>query len=164
MVRVVSEEETNTAVEILQDTPLGKDVPITSRQTRSDPRVVRVPSVSPKQAQPTARPALYRAPRFISPSTGVCYEHDVVYNTPKSGVSYAPTRLSDLLERGEKRKRDFEGALESTNKYARITQFKKWLEDQGEGFLEDIAAGLGEPLARTRIVTALLFLQGVLDV
>ncbi len=186
------EEDANAAIEILQDTPLGNTasdnvplgdvarrvlnssygkriaeltVPTTvSRQTRPDPRLVTDPPATPKQAQPIARPALYRAPRFISPSTGVCYEHDVAYNTPVSGVSYAPTRLVDVIERGEKRQRDSEAELESTNKYARITQFKKWLEDQGEGFLEDIAAGLGETLARTRIVAALLFLQGVFDV
>ena len=45
-----------------------------------------------------------------------------------------------------------------------IVKFKEWVDDQGEGFFEGICEELGEPLARTRMLAALLFKNGVFDV
>ncbi len=41
--------------------------------------------------------------------------------------------------------------------------FQTWLTDQGEGFLEEIATTFGETMARTTVVTAILFMQGRFD-
>ena len=48
-------------------------------------------------------------------------------------------------------------------RYTKIMLFRKWLREQGDGFIENISEELDESPARTRLIAALLFMDGVFD-